>query len=92
MSEEGTLYEKAGGSPLVGYLLLKSEGKNVPPRWIERYTEARRKKHDATAQALHGGLEGYAILRDWEEAYHKECFYYGIRILFELEREGESSR
>ncbi len=92
MAEEHTLYKEAGGSPLKGYLLLKSENKNVPPNWVERYTKIRRDKHEAVTQALHDGFKGYATLCEWEEAYLKECFYYGIRILFELEREGKSSR
>jgi len=33
-----------------------------------------------------------SVLRDWERSYLKECFYNGIRILFELEREGKSKR
>jgi hypothetical protein len=45
------------------------------------------------AQALKKANWGdIATLRDWEEAYEKECFYNGIRILFELERDGKSNR
>jgi hypothetical protein len=28
------------------------------------------------------------ILRQWGIAYQKECFYYGLRVLLELERAG----
>jgi len=90
MSDESTLFEKANGNSVTGYLLLKAEGGNVPPNWIKRYTESRMKKHADVARALRGGLEGYATLLDWEEAYRKECFYYGIRALFELERDGKT--
>ena len=31
-------------------------------------------------------------LKEWEVAYQKECFYYGIRVLLELDREGETQR
>ena len=29
-------------------------------------------------------------LRDWELSYRKECFYYGLRVLLELARDGKS--
>jgi hypothetical protein len=90
MEDESTLFERAAGNSVTGYLLLKSTGGNVPPNWIKRYAESRVKKHSEVAAALKGGLEGYAILLDWEEAYRKECFYRGIRALFELERDGKT--
>lgn len=92
MSDETlSLFDRAGGSPVVGYMLLKSERKNVPPRWIERYQESRRNKHDDVAQALkRKGFLGYSKLLEWEESYKKEYFYQGIRILMELDRNGES--
>jgi len=40
---------------------------------------------------LRKGLAGYATLEDWQQSYLKECFYYGIRILFELERDGKTN-
>lgn len=87
MPREADLYEQAKGSPLEGYLLLKATGKNLPPNWIERATASRRGRHKAVAQVLQeGGWGDIAILRDWEQFYLKECFYYGIRVLFELER------
>ena len=90
MSNESTLYEQADGDPVKGYLLLKSSGGNVPPNWVNRYTEMRRKKQSRLASALREGLKGYATLLEWEEAYKKECFYYGIRALFEIERTGKT--
>jgi hypothetical protein len=33
-----------------------------------------------------------AALKDWEEAYEKEMFYNGVRVLMELQRDGESDR
>ena len=89
--EEGTLYEQANGDPVKGYLLLKSRGGNVPPNWVERYTTSRKSKQAEVAKALKSGLKGYATLLEWEDTYKKECFYYGIRALFELERDGKTS-
>jgi hypothetical protein len=44
MSDESTLYEQADGDPVKGYMLLKSNGGNVPPNWVERYTQSRKNK------------------------------------------------
>ena len=88
--DETTLYEQANGDSVKGYLLLKSKGGNVPPSWVERYNQARVSKHADVAKALKKGLNGYATLIEWEDVYKKECFYYGIRALFELERNGKT--
>lgn len=93
MPRDANLYEQAGGSPLEGYFLLKAGGGNMPPRWIENAKASRQNRQQATAEALQSGDWGdIAVLRDWEESYRKECFYNGIRILFELERQGKSKR
>jgi hypothetical protein len=92
MPREANLFIQARGSALEGYFMLKAGGGNMPPRWIDNARASRRKKHKQVAQALKKANWGdIATLRDWEEAYQKECFYNGIRILFELEREGKSS-
>jgi len=93
MPREANLFEQAGGSPLEGYLLLKANGGNIPPRWIENARASRKGRHKAVVTALQeGGWGDITVLRDWEESYRKECFYNGIRILFELERNGKSNR
>ena len=93
MPREANLFELAGGSPLEGYFLLKSGGGNMPPRWIENARMSRKNRQDATSIALREGDWGeIGVLRDWEQSYLKECFYNGIRILFELERTGKSVR
>lgn len=89
--EDLTLYKQSSGDPVKGYLLLKSQGGNVPRNWVERYAKSRKDKQAGVATALQAGLKGYATLLEWEEAYKKECFYYGIRALFELERDGKTS-
>ena len=93
MPREAYLFEQSKGSPLEGYLLLKASGANLPPRWIDNARASRKNRHIAVVAALREGDWGeITTLRDWEEAYLKECFYNGIRILFELEREGKSNR
>jgi hypothetical protein len=91
MGREAGLFEAAGGSPLKGYLLLKRDGGNVPPMWIDRSEMSRRERQKKLAPALRkGGIAQFTLAEDWELAYRKECFYRGIRILFELERTGKS--
>lgn len=93
MPKEAALFEAAGGSALEGYFLMKKAGSNVPPMWIDRARGSRQNRQEEAARALQEGDWGdIAVLRDWEEAYKKECFYTGIRILFELERSGRSKR
>ncbi len=89
--EHPSLFERAGGSPLEGYFLVKAGKVNVPPAWFERAQESRINRHEATVTALQEGDWGsIETLRDWEKAYQKESFYYGIRVLLELERAGKT--
>jgi hypothetical protein len=74
MSEDmGALYERADGSPVKGYLLLKSQGKNIPISWALRYQENRKKKEKEVKKILqNGNFEGYEKLIEWEKDYLKE--------------------
>lgn len=91
MAREASLFDEAAGSAVRGYILLKKGGGNIPPAWIDRARESRVGRHKAVKQALQkGGVADVATLEDWELAYRKECFYYGIRALFELERKGKT--
>jgi hypothetical protein len=91
MPREASLFEDAGGSALEGYFLLKKSNANVPEMWIERASESRRSRHDEVARVLkEGSWADIAVLREFEEAYQKECFYYGIRLLLDLERKGKT--
>jgi hypothetical protein len=92
MTREATLFDEASGSPLRGYLLLKSQGSaNIPPAWIDRSRKSRKNRERAAAAALKtGGVADVITLEDWELAYRKECFYHGIRALLELERRGKT--
>jgi hypothetical protein len=91
MPREAGLFEASGGSPLRGYLILRQQGGNVPPQWIERSTESRRGRQADLAKALKEGRPADIVLaEDWELAFRKECFYRGIRILMELERGGHT--
>jgi len=91
MPREANLFEQAGGSVVRGYILLKQGGGNIPPAWLDRTRESRINRHKAVKEALQtGGIKDIATLEEWELIYRKECFYYGIRVLFELERKGKT--
>lgn len=91
MPRDASLFEAANGSVVRGYLLLKQNGGNVPPMWLSRATESRRKRQSHLKQILRKGSIGdIVVLEDWEIAFQKERFYYGIRCLMELERKGRT--
>jgi hypothetical protein len=92
MPREANLFDEAQGSPVRGYLLMKQSGSKVPPAWIERAHKSRKSREKAVSQALKSGrVWEVTTLEEWELAYRKECFYYGIRALFELERKGKTA-
>ena len=91
MPREASLFDETSGSPLEAYLLLRRNGGNIPPAWIDRASESRKKREKELASALKkNSLDALDLLRDWETAYRKECFYYGIRALMELQRKGKT--
>jgi hypothetical protein len=92
MPREAHLFDEAGGNVVRGYILLKQQGGNIPPMWIERAQESRRNRHKEVTEALqNGSLAEITTVEAWDLAYRKECFYRGIRCLLELERNGRSS-
>lgn len=91
MPRDAGLFEMSEGRPLRGYLLLRQQGGNIPPQWIARSTASRRSRQKSVAMILRkGSIRDVPSVEDWEIAYRKECFYRGIRILFELERTGKT--
>jgi hypothetical protein len=93
MPREASLFDESGGSVFRAYLLLKTAGSaNIPPNWIERAKESRKHREEKVADLLRNGkIKDLPVIEDWEVAYRKECFYRGLRILLELERDGTSS-
>jgi len=91
MPREAGLFDETGGSALEGYLRLNRDGGNIPPMWIKRARASRKRREKELASALRkNSLDAVHLLRDWELAYRKECFYHGIRVLMELERSGST--
>lgn len=91
MPREAGLFEAAGGSVVEAYFLLRAEGGNIPPMWIERASESRKNREKQLAELLESNsLDAVQALRDWELSYQKECFYYGLRALLEMARNGKT--
>ena len=92
MPREATLFDEAQGNPLRGFVLMKQSGSNVTPAWIDRARQSRKGREKVVADALKSGrIWEVTSLEEWELAYRKECFYRGIRALFELERKGKTA-
>jgi hypothetical protein len=91
MPREAALFDSVNGSPVEGYLILRQNGGNIPPNWIDRAKASRMNRQKALTKALKAkSLDAVSLLRDWELAYRKECFYHGLRALLELERKGRT--
>jgi hypothetical protein len=105
MPREPKLFNASKGSPSRGFLRLAgnlppswidraiTSRKALEPgvlNAIRKLKRLRVKRPNArvTIKAAEGELR--AALREWETAYQKECFYYGIRVLLELERGGST--
>ena len=87
MAGDANLYESTDGNIFLAYLLLREEGKNIPPSWISRSKQSRKNREKDLAKLLHkGSLDAANYIRDWELAFKKECFYTGLRALLDLER------
>jgi len=91
MAREAALFEQSGGSPVRAFHLLRQNGGNIPPNWIERSQVSRRNRHAELGKLLRAGkLEAVPLLEDWELAYQKECFYRGLRALLDMQRSGKT--
>ena len=91
MPRDATLYESTGGNLFEAYLALRESGANIPPNWIERARESRKAREAEMAKPLKASqLDAANLIRKWELAYRKECFYRGLRALLELERAGKT--
>jgi len=91
MSREAGLFEKSGGSVVKAFHILRQNGGNIPPNWIDRSSVSRKNRQKELGNQLHSkSIDAVPLLDDWEIAYQKECFYYGLRVLLELERRGKT--
>ena len=91
MPREATLFESTGGNLFLAYLALREEGANIPPNWIKRSHVTRKNREKEMAKQLKAGtLDAANLIRAWDVAYRKECFYRGLRALLEIQRQGKT--
>ena len=91
MPREATLFDSTDGNLFLAYLALREEGKSMPPNWAKRSRTSRKNREAQLANLLKAGkLDAANLIRDWEVAYKKECFYRGITALMELARQGQT--
>lgn len=91
MPRDAALFDSTSGNLLLAYMALREEGANIPPAWLQRSRESRKKGEKELGQLLKAGkLDAVNHIREWELFYRKECFYYGLRALMELERHGKT--
>ena len=48
MPREAGLFETSNGSVVEAYFLIRRESKNIPPAWIDRAEESRKKRQKDT--------------------------------------------
>jgi hypothetical protein len=91
MAREAGLFETTNGDIFLAYILLRDQGANIPPAWIERSTSSRKNREKVLGKLLKSkSIDAVKHIQDWHIAYRKECFYYGLRALLELERKGKT--
>ncbi len=92
MPREASLFETANGSVVEAYFLLREQHANIPPMWIKRAAQLRKSRQKSLGKLLKAkSLDAITVLKDWELSFRKECFYYGLRTLLELERTGKTN-
>jgi hypothetical protein len=91
MPREAKLFESTSGNIFLAFLALREEGANIPPNWVKRSHISRKNREKELAKELKAGNPDAAkLIRGWEVAYRKECFYRGLRALLEIERQGKT--
>jgi hypothetical protein len=105
MPREANLFRITGGSPVRALRRVanipprwidraRKSRKALEPNLAKAFVKAeriRRRRPNARAAIRRVEMEMRGVLREWEVAYQKECFYYGIRALLELGRKGKTS-
>jgi len=107
MPREAKLFDACGGSPSrairkavanvppAWIQRANNSRKNREPEVVKamrRLFKLRTTRPNAMVTIKAADRELTAALKDWEEAYEKEMFYNGVRVLMELQRDGESDR
>jgi hypothetical protein len=105
MPREANLFRITGGSPARALKRVanippswiaraRKARKSREPEVAKAMVKAarlRRRRPNARAAIRDAETELRGVLREWEVAYQKQCFYYGIRALLELGRKGKTN-
>ena len=107
MAREPKLFNASKGSSSAGFLRLTGNlppnwidrahdsRKAIEPEVLKALRKLKRlrlQRPNAKATIKQAAKSLRSTLKQWELAYQKECFYYGIRVLLELERDGTTDR
>jgi hypothetical protein len=102
---EAKLFNASDGSAAKGFLRLsgnippswidretKSRKQREPAvlAALHHLKRLRKRRPNARATIRAAQKELRRALREWDTAYRKQCFYYGIRALLELDRRGKT--
>lgn len=91
MPREAVLFNESGGSIVKAFHKLRVRGGNIPPNWIERSSFSRKRHQKELGKLLKAkSINAIPLLEEWELAFSKERFYYGLRVLLDLERKGKT--
>ncbi len=91
MSRDAELFESTTGNVIDAFILFRENCANIPESWIARSQQSRKSRQKKIISLLRKrSLDVMPLLSDWYKMYQKECFYRGIRILLDLERNGKS--
>ncbi len=75
MPRKAGLFEASDGSIVEAYFLLRKESKNIPPAWIVRAAESRKRRQKELGKALNSNsLDAVALLKDWRLLIKKNAF------------------
>jgi hypothetical protein len=75
MAREAGLFEMTKGDIFLAFILLRDQGANIPPAWIERSTSSRKNREKVLGKLLKSkSIDAVKHIQDWYIAYKKECF------------------
>jgi hypothetical protein len=105
MPREAKLFVSSSGSVVRGFLKFsanipprwiqnaKNSRKRVEPEIVRAFGALRRLRKarpNARVSIKNASKDLRTVLQRWETAYNKESFYRGLRVLLELQRNGNS--
>jgi hypothetical protein len=91
MAREPKFFNDSKGDVIYGFLLGQRNNFNISDNFIERATQSRMARQKLLKKAMQAkDQESYDLIKDWCESFKKECFYYGVKVLQDLQRTGKT--